>query len=95
MDIIIGYFDPSFENSQTSDFKAVSVWGQDRFKRYCIKRFTRRCELEDVFGWMIKVEKNLPPRVGIIWYMEKQFYSRPVKKPSDGPVKNSNTPLVS
>ncbi|MDN4015194.1 hypothetical protein QX233_22360, partial [Chryseobacterium gambrini] len=66
--------------SQTSDFKAVSVWGQDKFKRYCIKRFTRRCELEDVFEWMIKVEKNLPPGVGIIWYMEKQFYTRPVKK---------------
>jgi hypothetical protein len=29
---------------------------------------------------MIKVEKNLPPGVGIIWYMEKQFYTRPVKK---------------
>ncbi|KFF13108.1 hypothetical protein IW15_10115 [Chryseobacterium soli] len=80
MDIIIGYFDPSFENNQTSDFKAVSLWGQNRFKRFCIKRFTRRCELEDVFEWMIKVEKDLPPGVGIIWYMEKQFYTRPVKK---------------
>lgn len=80
MDIIIGYFDPSFENNPTSDFKAASLWGQDRFKRYCIKRFTRRCELEDVFEWMIKVEKSMPPGVGIIWYMEKQFYTRPVKK---------------
>ncbi|WP_312399512.1 hypothetical protein [Chryseobacterium sp.] len=80
MDVIIGYFDPSFENSQTSDFKAASVWGQDRFKRYCISRYTRRSELEDVFEWMIKFEKSLPLGVGIIWYMEKQFYTRPVKK---------------
>lgn len=80
MDIIIGYFDPSFENKATSDFKAVSVWGQRDTKRYCIKRFTRRCELDDAFEWMIKVEKRLPKGVGILWYVEKQFFTRPIKK---------------
>lgn len=79
MDILIGYFDPSFENNVTSDFKAVSVWGKRQAKKYCVKRLTRRCELEDVFEWMIAFEKSLPKGVGIIWYIEKQFFSRPIK----------------
>lgn len=79
MQVIIGYFDPSFENNVTSDFKAVSIWGLREEKRYCFKRYTRRSELEDVFQWMINVERRLPQGVAIIWYMEKQFYTRPVK----------------
>ncbi|RWX03371.1 hypothetical protein [Flavobacterium cerinum] len=79
MQVIIGYFDPSFENSVTSDFKAVSVWGLLNEKRYCIKRYTRRSELEDVFQWMINFEKKLPAGVAVIWYVEKQFFTRPIK----------------
>lgn len=94
MEIMIGYFDPSFENNETSDFKAWSVWGQRALKRYCIKRFTRRCELEEAFEAMIKFEKSLPPGVGIIWYMEKQFFSRPVKKALARARKKHKYPLV-
>lgn len=79
MDVIIGYFDPSFENKVTSDFKAVALWGLRGDKRYCIKRFTRRAELEEAFEWMIKVEKKLPLSVGVIWYVEEQFFTRPIK----------------
>ncbi|MEO2080616.1 MAG: hypothetical protein ABGW88_13730 [Leeuwenhoekiella sp.] len=79
MHVIIGYFDPSFENSQTSDFKAISVWGLRAEKRYGIKRFTRRCEIEDAFTWMIRYEKSLPLGVSIIWYMEQQFITTPIK----------------
>lgn len=80
MQVIVGYFDPSFENKVTSDFKAISLWGLRGEKKYCIKKFTRRCELEDAFLWMVNVEKKLPAGVGIVWYVEKQFFSRPVKR---------------
>lgn len=80
MQVLIGYFDPSFENKPTSDFKAISLWGLRGEKKYCIKKFTRRCELEDAFRWMISVEKKLPSGVGVIWYVEKQFFTRPVKR---------------
>lgn len=79
MQVMIGYFDPSFENNVTSDFKAVSIWGLRGHNRYCWKRYTRRSELEDVFVWMINIEKSLPLGVGIIWYMEEQFFTRPIK----------------
>jgi hypothetical protein len=42
---------------------------------------------------MIKVEKSLPPGVGIIWYMEKQFFSRPVKKALARAIKKYKYPL--
>lgn len=83
MQVIIGYFDPSFENNVTSDYKAVSLWGLKEDKRFCIKRYTRRSELEDVFQWMINVERRLPSGVAIIWYVEKQFFTRPVKMALD------------
>lgn len=79
MQVLIGYFDPSFENNVTSDYKAISLWGLKDHKRYCVKRFVRRAEIEDAFQWMINVEKSLPAGVAIIWYVEKQFFTRPIK----------------
>lgn len=94
MQVIIGYFDPSFENNPTSDYKAVSVWGLKEDKRFCIKRYTRRSELEAVFQWMINFEKRLPSGVAVIWYMEKQFFTRPVKEAlARVKKKNGNYPL--
>ncbi|CAG2532937.1 C-terminal domain-containing protein [Maribacter dokdonensis] len=80
MQVIIGYFDPSFENKVTSDTKAVRIWGLRKNKRFCIKSFVRRCELEEVFRWMVQVDKSLPAGVGIVWYVEKQFFNRPIKR---------------
>lgn len=78
--VIIGYFDPSFENKPTSDYKAVAVWGLTKDgKKHCVKRFTRRSELLEVFRWMVAFEKGLPDNVRPIWYVEQQFYNRPVK----------------
>ncbi|WP_394749491.1 hypothetical protein [Spongiimicrobium salis] len=79
-EVIVGYFDPSFVNTPTSDTKAVRVWALKGFKRWCLKSFVRRCELEDVFRWMVKVEKSLPLGVGILWYMEKQFISKEITR---------------
>lgn len=93
MDIIIGYFDPSFENKVTSDFKAAAVWAQRGDKRYCVKRFTRKCELEDVFEWMIKFEKRLPKGVGILWYVEEQFFTRPIQNALRRVIKKYKYPL--
>ncbi len=94
MEVIIGYFDPSFENKETSDFKAASLWGLRNGKRYCIKRFTRRCELDDVFEWMINIEKKLPKNVGVIWYVEKQFFTRPIKNALRRAIRKHKYPLA-
>lgn len=82
--VIIGYFDPSFENKPTSDFKAVRVWGgletpTGKWERHCLKSFVRRTELARVFEWMSNYEATLPPGVAVIWYVEEQFFNRPIQ----------------
>ena len=81
--IIVGYFDPSFEDNPTSDFKAVRVWGgyetaSKDWQRHCLKAFVRRSPIPDVYAWMSDIEDKLPPGIAILWYMEKQFFTRPV-----------------
>lgn len=77
--VIIGYFDPSFENKPTSDFKAVRVWGLWKDEYHCLKSFVRRTGLVNAFLWMGWFESQLPSGVGIIWYVERQFFNRPVQ----------------
>ena len=80
MQVIEGYFDPSFENNAKSDYKAIRVWALKDNKKYLYKSFVRRCELETAFLWMVQVDKSLPAGVGIIWRMEKQFITREIKR---------------
>lgn len=94
MEVIVGYFDPSFENKVTSDYKAWSVWGLRAGKKYCIKRFTRRAELDDAFEAMIDFEKTLPVGVGVIWYVEKQFFNRPIKNALARVKRSTAHPLI-
>jgi len=82
--IIIGYFDPSFENKPTSDFKAVRVWGgyatpQNDWEKHCLKAFVRQCEIQKAFEFMCEFEAKLPAGVGVLWYVEKQFFNRPIQ----------------
>ncbi len=81
--VIIGYFDPSFEENTTSDFKAIRVWagyqtnGND-WQRHCLKSFVRRAPLMDAFEWMSAFDDKLPKGIAVLWYMEKQFITRPI-----------------
>jgi hypothetical protein len=73
--VIIGYFDPSFTNSPTSDFKAIAVWGLHGRERHCLKRYTKRSPVNDCYAWMWNYQQNMPSGVGIIWYIENQFFN--------------------
>src|SRR5690606_18656266 len=69
--IIVGYFDPSFENKVTSDFKAVRVWGglltpAGDWERHCLKSFVRQTDLNDVYQFMSDYEDKLPVGVGVL-----------------------------
>lgn len=83
--IIVGYFDPSFENNPKSDFKAVRVWGgfstpSGDWHRHCLKSFVRRAELVEAFRFMSEYEDKLPVGVGVLWFVEKQFFNRPIQE---------------
>lgn len=83
--VIIGYFDPSFENNPKSDYKAVRVWAMHvknatDYEKHCLKSFVQRTETETAFEFMSKFEDVLPSGVAVIWYMEKQFFNRPLRQ---------------
>lgn len=80
-EMIVGYFDPSYEDNATSDFKSVAIWGlryknNNEYEKHCIKRFCRReSSTEDAFKFMSKFEDN-NPGAGVVWKMEKQFSNK-------------------
>lgn len=79
--MIVGYFDPSFENNPTSDFKAVRVWGglkttSGDWQRHCLKSFVRRVPIIEAFEFMSGIDDKMPPGVGVLWYIEKQFTNK-------------------
>lgn len=78
--VIIGYCDPSFENKETSDFKAVRVWGLWQAEKHCLKAFVQRIDMISVFNFMSDFEDKLPPGVAVIWYIEQQFFNRPIRQ---------------
>jgi len=83
-EIIIGYLDPSFENNPTSDYKACRVWGGKTtpggdWHKHCLKSFVRRTDLNEVYDFMSAYEDKLPGGVGVLWYVEKQFFNRPIQ----------------
>lgn len=77
---IVGYFDPSFTNKPTSDYKAVAVWGLHGRNRHCLKRFTRQSPLHIVYEWMWNFQCDLPSNIKILWYIENQFINEPFRK---------------
>lgn len=77
--VIVGYFDPSFENSATSDFKAIRVWGVIGTEFHLIKSFVRRCALTEAILWMYDFDASLPAGVSVIWKIERQWISQPIK----------------
>lgn len=79
-ELIVGYFDPSFENNPTSDFKAIRVWGLYQNKLYCLKSFVRRTSIEEAFSFMYDYENSLPDGVAVVWRIEKQFISQPIQQ---------------
>jgi hypothetical protein len=48
-------------------------------EKHCIKAFVQRAELSKAFEFMSAMDDKLPAGVGIIWYVEKQFFNRPIQ----------------
>lgn len=79
--VIVGYFDPSYEDNATSDFKAVRVWAKWHKEKHCLKSFVRRTDTIDVFQWMSKFEdEELPPGVAVVWVIENQFFNKQIRE---------------
>ncbi len=83
--MVIGYFDPSFEDNPTSDYKAVGVWGlyisgSNEYEFHCLKKFVRQCDLDEPFDFMSQMDDAIQTGVGVIWYVERQFMNKPIRE---------------
>lgn len=73
MDMIVGYFDPSYKPKTTNDFKAVKIWGKKGYKLYCIDAFCKQATITEAIKWMYDFHQKMPTDAVINWYMEEVF----------------------
>ncbi|KAA6329794.1 hypothetical protein EZS27_021429 [termite gut metagenome] len=80
-DAIVAYCDPSWKNSEKSDYKAVKVWARPRrgLKNYShtelhqLFAFVRRCSVSEMVRWMYDLHEKMPEGVYCHYYMEANF----------------------
>lgn len=73
MDMIVCYFDPSYKEKTTNDFKAIRVWGGKGIKRYLIKSFVRQTTIPQAVKWMYDLYEQTRDKCSINFYMEEVF----------------------
>ncbi len=71
---IIGYTDPSFKNTDKSDYKATAVVGLTNKGHYHILRaFVRKASISEMIAWHYLVFEEMRKEAPIIFYMEANF----------------------
>lgn len=73
MEHIVAYADPSWKNTKTSDFKAISVWGKCGRYLYKIKQYCRKDSIINFVSWFYNLHESLPEHVTCDYYMESNF----------------------
>lgn len=77
---IVGYIDPSWSSSPTSDFKAIRVWGllvKDHYSSpeyHLLDCYVRRGPMKHAVSWLFDFHASLPSNVAPLYYMEGIFY---------------------
>lgn len=72
-DAIIGYCDPSFKNSATSDYKAIMLVGKKATQYHILECFVRKCTIGEMVRWLYDYNDRLPNRAVAQYYMEANF----------------------
>lgn len=73
MDHLVAYADPSWKNTKTSDYKAISFWGKKGRYLYKIKQYCRKDSITNFVAWFYNLHETLPSRVTCDYYMETNF----------------------
>lgn len=72
-DAIIGYCDPSFKNSATSDYKAIMIVGKKGTQYHILETFVRKCTVSEMVRWLYDYNDMLPNRAIVQYNMEANF----------------------
>ena len=70
---IVAYCDPSFKNSATSDYKAISVWGRTGTSLHKLSAFVRRCSVAEMVRHFYNLHESFPSSVVCDYYIEANF----------------------
>jgi predicted phage terminase large subunit-like protein len=73
-DRIVAYFDPSFKDTATSDYKAIVVVGKTASHFHGLDVFVRRCSVAAVIAWLYELETRYRAKDAVLeLWMEQQF----------------------
>lgn len=72
-DYIISYTDPSYKNTDKSDFKATVLIGKKGIKYHVIKAYVDRAEISMMFTWMYDIHELINDRQVVRHWMEDAF----------------------
>ena len=75
-DHLITYTDPSYKNTDKSDYKATVLVGKKGLEYHIIKAFVDKVSLKTMFSWLYDMDslaKGLKMEAGISHYMEANF----------------------
>lgn len=70
---IVAYCDPSFKDSNKSDYKAVVVLGKTGSELHIIDAFVRQTSISELVKWFYDFDQNKPERAVVRYYMEANF----------------------
>jgi len=70
---IVGYFDPSYKNTEHADYKAITVVGAKAgtLEYHVLAVFVRRCDIGQAVRWMFEQNDRAGAGVIIHWWMEQ------------------------
>jgi predicted phage terminase large subunit-like protein len=68
---LICYTDPSFRNSQKSDFKATVLVGPKAGERHVIKAFCQQTTTANMVEWLYTIDQMVNNQTAVYYYIEK------------------------
>ncbi len=72
-DAIVSYCDPSFKNTDTSDYKAILTVGKTDGGFDIIDIFCRKCSVKEMVDYWYDFQDQLPDNIVVDYYMEANF----------------------
>lgn len=72
-DYLVSYTDPSYKNSDKSDYKATILMGKKGLEYHIIKAFVDKVSIRQMFEWLYDIDQFVGKDVKVLHYLEANF----------------------
>lgn len=72
-DYLVSYTDPSYKNSDKSDYKASVLVGKKGLEYHVLKVFVDRVSIRQMFEWLYQINEMVGEKAKVFHYMESNF----------------------